>query len=141
MISRKCGIKKFWQSGRLVDSLCQHSTEEHMHPCSGHFNHPYVTDYQSFKFQVYYMTKSHGSYLRSIYIYCSEIYFCSIYILVILKRLFSCSQIRKNEWKVWRKQARCSLLGAVFRVLNADLIIENALNNMEKWPKNQENMY
>ena len=29
----------------------------------------------------------------------------------------------------------CSFLGAVFRVLGSDLIIENALNNMEKWPK------
>ena len=30
---------------------------------------------------------------------------------------------------------------AVFRVLGPDLIIENALNNLEKWPKNQENIY
>ena len=36
---------------------------------------------------------------------------------------------------------RCSFLGAVFRVLGSNLIIENALNNMEKWPKDQENMY
>ena len=30
---------------------------------------------------------------------------------------------------------------AVFRVLGLDLIIENALKNLEKWPKNQENIY
>ena len=29
----------------------------------------------------------------------------------------------------------------VFRVLGPDLIIENALKNLEKWSKNQENIY
>ena len=29
----------------------------------------------------------------------------------------------------------------MFRVLGPDLIIENALKNLEKWPKNQENIY
>ena len=28
----------------------------------------------------------------------------------------------------------------MFRVLGPDLIIENALKNLEKWPKNQENI-
>ena len=68
MIPWKCRIKKFWQSGRLVDPLCQHITEQHMHPGCGHFNHPYVTDYHQAKFQVYYMPKSHGSYLCYIYL-------------------------------------------------------------------------
>ena len=53
MIPRKCGIQKFRQSGRLVDPPCQQSTKEHTHPFCGHFSHPYVTDYQSCKFQVY----------------------------------------------------------------------------------------
>ena len=29
----------------------------------------------------------------------------------------------------------------MFRVLGSDLIIENVLKNLEKWPKNEENMY
>ena len=29
----------------------------------------------------------------------------------------------------------------MFRVLGPDLIIENALKNLEKWPKNQKNIY
>ena len=79
MIPRKCGINFFWQSGRLVDPLCQHSTEEHMHPGCGHFNHPGVTEYQSCKFQIYYLTKSHGSYVCSIYILLRNIFLFHIY--------------------------------------------------------------
>ena len=48
--------------------------EEHMHAGCGHFNHSDVTDCYSCKFQLYYMTKSHGSYLCSIYILLRNIF-------------------------------------------------------------------
>ena len=77
-----------------------------------------------------------------LYIYiidCSDIYFCSRYILVILKRLFSFLKSEKMNGKSGKNW--CSFLGAVFRVLGSDLIIENALKNIEKWPENQKNMH
>ena len=82
-----------------MDPLCQHSTEEHMHPWSGHFNHPYVP-----------------------HIFWS---YCKDFFLVLRKSGKMNGKSGENR------------LGAVFRVLGSDLIIENAL----KMAKKSGNMY
>ena len=77
MISRKCGIKKCWQFGSLVDPLCQQSTEEHLHSCLD-TSVTHITDCGWYIMWLKVMV-----HIYVIYIYCPEIYFDHRYILLI----------------------------------------------------------
>ena len=95
--------------------------EEHMHPC---WDHQHVAGWWWYKFQVYYMTKSHGSYLCLEYIYSTYIFciysvyilyiFCiySIYILHIFYTYFG---VEGNGWHIAcnipRTLLSCCLIG------------------------------
>ena len=79
--------KKILAADRLVDPLCQQSTEEHMHPCCGPIYNRLLV-----MVHIYFAHR----YILLINIFCSEIYLAQKYILLI--NIFSMHPCWGRKW-------------------------------------------